>query len=1742
MIVSTQIALLDADVREELKETPLDAKVVTVPSSGCLGDDACTGVDAGVTAADMIDLTSAIDWTPSATGTNTTFSGELSTYSSWQATGSDIYMISVPWGYEVEIATFWEDSPGTGTSIYQSVYLSGIYSCIDFDLGLSGGISSWSSDCGIDDTWVGYSWWGQGTDTGTAASTEGVDVGGTDIYVQVNCYDCGYQWNMPIQINNYELVISVTPSDGGSGGDVGNYESTVTDTMYTCNHPSYTTGTCLAVPDLITEFEMDTITGFATGVDESVVDPRFAYDSYTIDIPPNHDASIELTIDCYDNCDIYWQNAYLITDGDGTQPYTPNSGNWVNPVGSPGNNGNWIIDLPLYGLTGAYYDSKSWLVSGADTFDIGLRAVGPAGSTATGFTYKIDVTFEASANAPCATSDDGGSGDDAADDEPYENTDPDTPIPATSGVITGTICKDYDDDDYYTFTVPSGMGVFASLEWDDSDDPLYDGLDFTMHRDDGSQVSPLMSATKNDATVQSVSSNTSGFFMPGGLATNQECSLESFGSGTDECQVTIDAGDMLHIELDTRSWGSEVMVTVTEPSGASTQYGRNPGVPVAGTSIYFSSNSYYDLPQWEWTAAGTYTVSVTDSYGDGCTCTLFVYKDFPPTLGVNDVVFHVGVDDLPVETVVNYTITYDLFPVMMHNGISIPDQPATIDTSATSPGTLYSSNYTYTGYMHDAWDDQDVFEIYIPENYGVTVSVASDVRNDIDLSSSFGNNNGGADPAGPITMGYNPATGGSTETITLDMTVGSGMYEMTVEIWTVNDGPDTQQNDAGTGGDAADHHLDAGDTAWALGGLNIADGNPADGQVTWMNNTVLNATGVPVDATWSGMINHVWDRLDSYRIPIPTGYYAFINVSTAGDDAVSTTIFGAQDYSVANPWLGAPQNDEIVDYCTTFAAGDCEMATDHKHEGHFVALSIWSYQLTGDTDFHYDVSIEWGDISTLPCEHDDFSTCTDAPDIYTVCWGSAHDCDDGMYLNATVDVEHSGTGWAHSAYDTRDWYNIDVPHGYGVELELDAPTGTNYDIYLYNVTTGRSMSSASYGAYPYEVNTNDTTTWTGGLIAIYLRGSSYHDDDGTDDYTITYNLYTLDEDGDTWLDRDETACSEASLTNATYDPTNSSSFPPDNDADGICDELDDDDDNDGIDDTLDTFPLDPNESGDMDGDDIGDNADDDIDGDTWLNDDEVDCMSDPYDASSYPMDSDMDGTCDPLDTDLDGDGVDNMDDYYPLDAGASANTDGDEYPDEIHPGWTQNATSYVYNPENSIYETTLMADDDDDNDGYLDTLEVSCQSDPLLSTSIPSDSDMDGICDVNDDDLDGDGVANADDSFPLSPCASADNDGDGKPDVLVANCNTTLIEDVDDDDDGFRDDVDAFPLDNTEWYDTDSDEIGNNADLNDDGDAWTDSEEADCGSDSLDVNSVPSDYDGDMICDKLDTDDDGDGIADTLDAFPYDATEYADNDGDGLGDFSDNDDDNDGWLDDEEPNCGTDPMDFNSVPADNDMDRDCDVTDQDDDNDGVLDVDDDFPMNPSESNDLDGDGIGDNTDNDDDGDGWLDTTELLCRNAPGGIGAPDNAAVFPTDNETHPGEDGVYGTEDDRPDEIIGDGVCNALDPDDDNDGVPDPAIYTLDENGHCYTCLDWEDHFPWDPTEQFDGNEDGKGDNANELTLMDDISDDPGPFAGIGLAIALVIGLAARAATGRSDDDDEFEDYDETEEFMEEDEEEIEA
>jgi hypothetical protein len=259
--------------------------------------------------------------------------------------------------------------------------------------------------------------------------------------------------------------------------------------------------------------------------------------------------------------------------------------------------------------------------------------------------------------------------------------------------------------------------------------------------------------------------------------------------------------------------------------------------------------------------------------------------------------------------------------------------------------------------------------------------------------------------------------------------------------------------------------------------------------------------------------------------------------------------------------------------------------------------------------------------------------------------------------------------------------------------------------------------------------------------------------------------------------------------------------------------------------------------------------------------------------------------------------------------------------------------------DQELYHGTLDTQEDTDADGYSDYLEILAGSKPLLPLNMPSDYDLDEI-----------------------------------PDVL----------DLDDDNDGYSDDVDAFPYNSAEAQDTDLDLIGNNSDLDDDNDGYSDIDELAAGTDPLITESIPEDNDKDFISNATDHDDDNDGFEDSIDALPYDASEHLDSDGDnignsidtdddddgvedyldsfpldsmesvdtdsdGIGNNADTDDDDDGYTDVDELANGTDSILTSSIPADNDGDFISDLTDTDDDNDGVEDSEDAYPFDPKKS-------------------------------------------------------------------------------------------------------------------------------------------------------------------------------------------------
>ena len=283
-------------------------------------------------------------------------------------------------------------------------------------------------------------------------------------------------------------------------------------------------------------------------------------------------------------------------------------------------------------------------------------------------------------------------------------------------------------------------------------------------------------------------------------------------------------------------------------------------------------------------------------------------------------------------------------------------------------------------------------------------------------------------------------------------------------------------------------------------------------------------------------------------------------------------------------------------------------------------------------------------------------------------------------------------------------------------------------------------------------------------------------------------------------------------------------------------------------------------------------------------------------------------------------------------------------------------------------------------------------------------------------DDDGDGVANEQDLCANTPpgsivdfdgCAESQKDTDG---------------------DGYNDDVDDFPYDDTQWLDSDGDGYGDNQNGN---------------------NPDAFPYDDTQWSDA-----DGDGYGDNPagtnpDAFPFDATQWADTDGDGYGDNQ----------------SGNNP---DLWPADSSQWTDSDGDGYGDNSTGTNG--DAFPNDGTQWADADGDGYGDNTNGNNpdafpnDGTQWADADGDGYGDNQNG----NNADRFPNDDTQWYDSDGDgYGDNQNgnNPDAFPADGTQWA---DADGDGYGD------NQNGNN------PDKFPQDSTQWQDGDLDGLGDNAN--------------------------------------------------------------
>ncbi len=477
---------------------------------------------------------------------------------------------------------------------------------------------------------------------------------------------------------------------------------------------------------------------------------------------------------------------------------------------------------------------------------------------------------------------------------------------------------------------------------------------------------------------------------------------------------------------------------------------------------------------------------------------------------------------------------------------------------------------------------------------------------------------------------------------------------------------------------------------------------------------------------------------------------------------------------------------------------------------------------------------------------------------------------------------------------------------------------------------------------------------------------------------------------------------------------------PDTDGDNVPDFQDLDSDNDGINDIVEAGIDDPE------GDGVVNGPDSDGDGIIDAVDENPETFGDNQ-TEAVP-DSDNDGTPDFQDLDSDGDGTNDIEEAGIDDPDGDGviggpDTDGDGIPDAVD----ENPAGFGDNPTDTdgdgIPDTVDL---DDDNDGILDELEGD------------GDTDGDGIPDIVDLDSDNDGIADIVESG-LTPeqIAALDTDGDGVIDPENEFGDNGVVDSVETTPDSGELDLDGDGVaDNP--VDTDNDGTPDFQDLDSDNDGLNDIVEA--GNPDVDGNGIiddPTDTDGDGLADSVDPDNGG-----TLTTPP-------DIDSDGAVDYRDLDSDNDGIPDLVEGGLDPEVVD----PDGNGI-----IDTPDTDNDGIPDIVDGNPDGFSDEGnqpipDMDNDGTPDYQELDSDGDGTPDRVEA---GLPTGEGTPDVDGDGLIDDPTDSDGDGVPDPIDSAPGteggfestDTDGDGIPNAVDLDDDNDGILDELEGDGDTDG----------------------------------------------------------------------------------------------
>ena len=206
-------------------------------------------------------------------------------------------------------------------------------------------------------------------------------------------------------------------------------------------------------------------------------------------------------------------------------------------------------------------------------------------------------------------------------------------------------------------------------------------------------------------------------------------------------------------------------------------------------------------------------------------------------------------------------------------------------------------NGSYTASAHDVWDDMDQYEIYVPENYGMLVTLG--YPTDTYMSLTLGDN-ASYDVISEYDEGEYPqeayslfADGGDTFVITVEMLRGSGEYTIDIDmLWPNN--TLNPENDCGTGFDF--NHFTRGPQApWNTNWVNHSG----------MDDPTTSDIG-PTGGTCTAWMDAAWDPEDNVRVSIPEDHFMNVTLTTLTDLNDEDTGFSIQEDFLASRSSPAP--------------------------------------------------------------------------------------------------------------------------------------------------------------------------------------------------------------------------------------------------------------------------------------------------------------------------------------------------------------------------------------------------------------------------------------------------------------------------------------------------------------------------------------------------------------------------------------------------------------------------------------------------------------------------------------------------------------------------------------------------------------------------------------------------------------------------------------------------------------------